>query len=762
MRVPLSWLREHVPLEMPVEALAERLDVSTAVVAAVERRGVSDEGGNLGLFRVGKVLEAAKHPNADRLQLCVVDVGESEPYRIVCGAWNFGAGATVAVALPGATLPGGLVLERRTLRGETSEGMILSERELELGQDHSGIIVLDDGEAGAPLADVLPLRDVVLDLEITGNRPDLLSVYGVAREVAALFRLELAPPPGRDPEPAEDEPVHVAIEDFEGCPRYIGRLFRDVAVRPSPLWLRARLDAAGMRPIANVVDVTNYVMLGLGNPLHAFDHATLAGGRIVVRRARPGETLRTLDGVERELETSDLMIADAERSIALAGIMGGEETEISERTTDVLLEAANFEPTGLWRTSERLRLPTEGSNRWVKGVDPYLAEQAAAWATELLVEHSGARWVGHTDAKAELPQRPVVRFRPERATELIGLEVDPAEQDEILTRLGLERRDGEYVVPTWRARDLTREVDLVEEVARFRLVDVPFTLPVRREMHGRLTRAQQLRRKVEDTLAALGLSEVYTPSLVERDADPDALRLEEPITVELALLRTELLSSLVGAARRNAEIGNEQVALFEISRVYLPRGERKLPEERVHVAGVAEGDFSHAKGLVEALVRALHAEATWARATHRLLHPGKTATIEAGVVGELHPALLEGTWAAFELDLERLFASVPERVSYEDVISFPAVRQDVAVAVNEEVEVGALVAAAHEAAGPILREARVFDVYRGEQIGEGRKSVALHLTFQSPERTLTDEEAADLRGAVVAALAERFGAELRA
>ena len=514
MKVPLSWLRDYIPVDMPLTDLRERLDVSSAVVTGIEHRGVPDDGGNLGLFRVGRVLEAKKHPNADRLQLCVVDVGESDPYQIVCGAWNFGPGSTVAVALPGATLPGGLVLERRKLRGEESAGMILSERELELGQDHTGIIVLDDGEPGMPLDELLPLQDVVLDLEITGNRPDLLSVYGVAREIAALFRLDLAPPPGSDPAQVGDEPVDVTIEDFEGCPRYIGRLLRDVRIGPSPLWFRARLDAAGMRPISNVVDVTNYVMLGLGNPLHAFDQTTLAGGKIVVRRARPGEKLRTLDGVERDLDPSDLMIADAERSIALAGIMGGEDTEISEQTTDVLLEAANFEPTGLWRTVERLRLSTEGSNRWVKGVDPYLAVQAAAWATELTVSLTGARFVGHTDAKAVLPERPVVRFRPERASAFTGLEIPADEQDDILTRLGNERRDGEYVVPTWRARDLVSEVDLIEEVARFHLADVPFTLPVRREMSGRLTRAQRVRRRVEDTLAALGFSEVYTPSLV--------------------------------------------------------------------------------------------------------------------------------------------------------------------------------------------------------------------------------------------------------
>ena len=762
MRVPLSWLRDHVPVDMPLDELASRLDVSTAVVAAVERRGVRDEDGNLGLFRVGKVLEAEKHPDADKLQLCLVDVGERDPYQIVCGAWNFGAGATVAVALPGAELPGGLVLERRKLRGKESAGMILSERELELGQDHSGIIVLEDGEPGTPLTDVLPIHDVVLDLEITGNRPDLLSIYGVAREVAALFQLDLASPPGRDPETVGDEAVKVTVEDWGGCPRYIGRLFRDVRIGPSPVWLRARLNASGMRPISNVVDITNYVMLGLGNPLHAFDFDTLAGGEIVVRRARADErTLRTLDGVDRALDTSDLLIADGERAVAFAGIMGGEETEISGTTNHVLLEAANFEPAGLWRTSERLRLRTEGSNRWEKGVDPYLAEQAAALATELMVEVAGGRWVGHIDAKATLPERPVVPFRPERTTAFIGADVDAGDQHEILVRLGNERDDGAYVVPTWRARDLTREVDLIEEIARFRLDDVPFTLPVRREMVGRLSRFQRLRRHVEDALVALGFSEVCTPSLVESDVAADALRLQEPITVELAVMRTELLPSIVEAARRNADVGNEQIALFEIARVYRPSAD-ELPEERIRVAGISEGGFLRTKGIVEAMLRALHADVTWGRAEHPSLHPGKTARIEAGVVGELHPALLGGVWGAFELDLETLVDAARDPVRYEDVITYPAVFQDIAVAVDEDVEVGALVDTAHEAGGGLLREARVFDVYRGEQVGAGRKSVALHLAFQSPERTLTEEEATEARERIVITLSERFAAELRA
>jgi phenylalanyl-tRNA synthetase beta chain len=760
LRVPVSWLREYVPVQMPLEELAERLSISTAEVEGIERRGVPDQDGNLGLFRVGRVLEAEKHPNADRLQLCRVDLGEGEPRQIVCGAWNFGAGATVGVALPGAVLPGGLQLEQREVRGELSDGMILAEDEVELGTDHSGIMVLPETEPGTLLAEVLPLVEDVLLVDSTGNRPDLLSIYGIAREVAALYDLELGPSPGSDPGQVPRGQVDVTVEDFEGCPRYIGRVFEDVAIGPSPVWLKARLLNAGMRPISNVVDVTNYVMLALGNPLHAFDLASLHGGRIVVRRAHAGETIHTLDGVERRLEPDDLMIADADRSVALAGIMGGEETEIGEGTTEVLLEAANFEPTGIYRTSERLRLRTEGSNRWEKGVDPYLAEPAAKLATQLIVETAGARWTGHIDVQEGLPERPVIRFRPERADELIGLATPPDEQAAWLERLGLEQRGEAVVAPTWRAREVTREVDVVEEVARKRLEDVPFTLPLRREMFGALTPVQRLRRRVEDVLVGLGLTETYTPSLRVDDADPNAWRLAEPISAELAVLRTRLLPSLVEAVRRNVELGAEQVALFEVARVYLPDSE--LPLEQTHLGAIVAGGWSRAKGIVDALYAALKAEPGFERAEDELLHPGKSAATAAGMVGELHPTVLDGVWGAFELDLAKLLAETPDEVRYTDVVSFPAVHQDLAFAVPEEVSAAELVAAARSAAGPELREMRPFDVYRGGQVGEGRKSLAFAVSFQSSERTLTDEDAAALRERIVDALRQRFGAELRA
>jgi phenylalanyl-tRNA synthetase beta chain len=757
MRVPLSWLREYVPVEMPLDELVTRLSVSVAEVDGLEQLGVPGDAKNLEQFRVGRVVEAIKHPNADRLQLTQVDVGERKPRTIVCGAWNFGVGATVAVALPGATIVGGVQLERRKVRGEMSDGMILAEDEIGLGDDHSGIMLLADSlEPGSPLADVLPLHETVISIDATGNRPDLLSVYGIAREIAALYGLSLADMPGDSPQTWPPGTIDVRIDDLERCPRYDARLFEDVRIAASPLWLKARLRAAGVRSISNVVDVTNYAMLALGSPLHAFDNATLREGRIVVRRAKQGEKLRTLDGVDRELTTDDLVIADAGRAVALAAIMGGEETEIGEQTTSVLLEAANFEPHGIFLTSERLRHRTEGSNRWEKGVDPYLAEPAANMATALLLELTGARWTARTDVFPSPPPRPQIAYRPERADEVIGIATPAEQQYDVLQRLGFERANGDVLAPTWRARDVTREIDVVEEIARFQLENVPFTLPIRRAMFGTLTREQQLRRRVEETLVGLGFSEIYTPSL---RPNGDGWKLPEPITVEMTVLRTRLLPSLVDAAERNRDTGAEDVALFEIARVYLKGGD--LPDEHVRVAGVAEGDFLRAKGIVESLYDALHAELVVERTQDPLFHPGKAARTEAGVFGELHPRQLEGAWCAFELDLVTLAGASREPVAYRDVISFPAVRQDIAVVVPEEVEAGAIVSAAHEAAGEELREARVFDVYRGDPVPAGKKSIAFSVAFQASDRTLSDEDAARLRAAIVDALARRFGAELR-
>jgi phenylalanyl-tRNA synthetase beta chain len=763
MRAPLSWLREYVTVDAATEEIADRLFTSSVQVDALVDVGVPDVDGNVGRFLVGRVLEVGAHSNADRLRVCQVDVGEGDARQIVCGAWNFEAGATVAVALPGAFLPiSPEPLDERELRGQPSRGMILAEDEVGLGDDHVGIMVLPDGpEPGTPLVDVLPIRDQVLDVTPTVNRVDLLSMIGLAREVAGLFGGELHPPKPPDPEIVDVEAVDVTIEDFHGCPRYIGRVFRDVAIGPSPQWLRSRLFLAEMRSISNVVDVTNYAMHVWGSPLHAFDREKLAGGGIVVRRARSGEELRTLDGTLRRLDADDLLITDGEKAVALAAVMGGEDSEVTDDTTDVLLEAANFEPLGILRTSERLALRTAGSNRWEKGVDPHLAENAAVLASRLLVDLAGARMTGHVDVNDGLPERPVVRFRPERASKLIGIDVPPDDQRTTLTGFGFEVSDDWLVtVPTWRARDVPREVDLIEEVARPLLDRIPYTMPLRRHVQGRLTKEQRLRRVVEDTLVGAGLSEAYTWSLVADDPSPDAIRLPNPMSSEQAILRTTIVPGLIEAARIGVDAGAEHVALFEIARVYLPSGSQ-LPDEQWRVAAIAAGGYAEIKGVAEALYPALGLELRVERGSQPLLHPGKAAQAEAGWLGELHPSLLEGIWGVFELDLATLFAGVPERIVYEDVITYPAVLQDIAVTVDEDVEVGSLVDAAREAAGTLLREARVFDVYRGDQVGAGRKSVAIHFAFQSPERTLTEEEATMARERIVAALAEQFGAELR-
>ena len=539
--------------------------------------GVADTGDNLSFLRVGKVVVADKHPNADKLQLCQVDVGEGEPRQIVCGAWNFGVGATVAVGLPGVLLPGfPAPLDERPLRGELSRGMILAEDEIGLGADHAGIMLLPDGiEPGTPLADVLPVHDQVLDVTPTMNRVDLLSMVGLAREVATLCDGELIPVDAVDPPILHPQWVEVTVESPEACPRYLARLLSNVTIGPSPMWLRARLHAAGMRSISNVVDVTNYVMHVYGSPLHAFDRAKLAGGRIAVRHARAGEEVQTLDGTVRRVDERDLLITDGERPVALAAIMGGANSEVTDGTTEVLLEAANFEPIGVLKTSERLGLRTEGSNRWEKGVDPYLAEPAAVLASRLIVDLAGAELSGSADVHGGLPARPVIHLRPERTDRIVGLEVEPAEQRAILERLEFEVSDDwEVTVPTWRARDVTREIDLVEEVARVVLDRVPHTMPLRRSVAGHLTRDQRLRRVVEDVLVGAGFSEAYTWSLVATDPDPAAIRLPDPMSGDQAILRTTLLEGLISAASENVDAGNDDIALFELARVYLPTRRR--------------------------------------------------------------------------------------------------------------------------------------------------------------------------------------------
>jgi phenylalanyl-tRNA synthetase beta chain len=763
LKVPVSWLREYVDFELPLAELARQLVFTSCEVDRIVRRGVPDTGDNLQYFKVGRVLEAIKHPNADKLQLTKVDVGEAEPRSIVCGAWNFGAGATVAVVVPGGVMPGGeFTIEKRKLRGEVSDGMILSERELELGDDHGGIMLLPGELApGTPLADVLPVGDDVLEIETLYNRPDLTSIYGIAREVAALTGAALKPVPGTEPPRAGDEAFPVVVEDLDACPRFIARLFRDVTAGASPAWLASRLMGAGMRPISNVVDVTNYVMLALGSPLHAYDADTLLGGTIVVRWARAGEELVTLDGTLRKLAPDDLVIADAERAIGLAGILGGENTEMSEQATNVVLETANFEPLTVLRSGERHRTRSEAQTRWEKGVDPEAAALAATYASQLLAELTGARWVGETEVRGTRPEPVTIEFRPGRTGAVLGLEVAEGEQRDRLERLGFEVSDDWAVqVPSWRARDVRREIDVVEEVARFRLEDVPATLPSRQAMFGRLSHAQRLRRQVADVLAGAGFFETYTYSLQPADPDPRAIELPVPLSSQQRLLRTTLAVGLLGAARHNVAMGNADVTLFEVAHVYLPVEGGAVPDERWRLGGIVQGDFFRAKGAVEAVLGALHVEASFERAQPLAGSP-VGATFPFGWVAQYGPLDVDGEWSAFEIDLETLFAAVPERLVYRDVITYPPLRQDFAFVVDEGVPVGALMAAARAAAGEELRDVRFLSDYRGDPIPAGKKSVAFAVSFQSAERTLSDDDGARLHGAITGALADQFGAELR-
>jgi phenylalanyl-tRNA synthetase beta chain len=721
------------------------------------------------------------------LSLCTVDVGDGEPRQIVCGATNFDAGATVGVALPGATLPDGTVLRVAKLRGVESHGMMLSESELELSGDHDGLMLLEDGlEPGTPLSRVLPIDDEVLEFEITSNRPDCLSVYGIAREASASLDVDLAPWPGREPDASGDDSVEswvkARIDAPDLCPRWAARVFTDVKVGPSPPWLKARVAAAGMRPISNVVDITNYVMLCVGEPTHAFDLDKVTGREIIVRRAGDGEGVITLDGQGRTLDPDVLVIADTEKPSAVAGLMGSQWSEVSEATTTVLMECANFDGPNVQSSSTRLELRTEGSTRWEKGLDPHLVPRALALASQLMVELTGARLVpGTVDLHGQLPEPAVVPLRRERLELLIGVPYEQAQIDRALTRLGYESADGGWRVPTWRANDTFREVDLIEEVARIDGVwKVPTVMPPHADAIGKRDPDVRLRNRVIEVLLGAGLSEAVTvaftdETLADRLRLPpghprrDAVRVANPMGADQALLRTVLFPGLLASARRNLDAGRDRVALFEVARVVLPAPGEELPHQPVRVSGVIAGrdaGYHEMKGVAEALERALRVQLEVAASPEPFLHPGRSARLGAGgTLGELHPLVarefgVEEQVSLFEIDLAELETPDPTPL-YRDVVTFPPVRQDIAVVVASEVTAAEVLAVIRAAGGELLAGADVFDTYRGEQVGEGRQSVAVHLQFQAADRTLTDAEADAVRETIVAALRERLGGELR-
>ncbi len=788
MRVGLEWLTEYCDPGLGAAELGDRLAMTGTEVDRIHHHGV----GNLDAFVVGRVLETSRHPDADRLTVCRVEIADGVETQIVCGAPNVAAGQTVAIARPGAVMPDGSKLKKAKLRGVSSDGMILAEDELAISSAHDETIVLADGlRPGSPLDAVLPIATDVLELEITPNRPDCLGVYGVAREVHAATGAPLAPPPWND-DPgslAGDVGAEVVVEATDLCPRFTARAFDDVTIGPSPAWLKARLMAAGQRPINNVVDITNYTMLLTGSPLHAFDLDRIAGARLVVRRAQDGERVVTLDGQTRVLDADVCLIADADGPTSIAGVMGGLRSEVQADTTRVLMEVASWHGPNIHDTSLKLGLRSEASGRFEKGLSVEQAMEAQVVATKLMLELTGARLVpGTIDVGGAGPPAQVIALRDARVSGLLGVEIERAESELHLRRLGFGTIDSDaqgaldVTVPHWRRNDVTREADLVEEVARLHDVNdhLPATLPSRRGAIGVLTAAQRLRRRAEDALAGRGLLEVVGWSFESPDLD-DRLRLaaddprrkrvviENPMSADQSVLRTTLLGSLLDTAAHNAARGQSTPGIFESGAVYLATPE-KLPHEHHALGALVPGDVFAAKGYVEALLRTLRVEGAFGAAAQPFLHPGRSAEVRvgeavAGWVGDVHP-LVAQRWdlagvAAFEVDLDAVIAAAETVPRYEDLTSFPELREDIAIVVDASVPAATMLATVRAAGGKLLARAEVFDVYRGEQIAAGRTSLAIALTFRAKDRTLTDEDVAPVRAKIVARLAQDLGGELR-
>ncbi len=834
MRVPLPWLREYCDPDLDVNQIEERLTMTGTKVEAIHRHGVPSAEG----FVVGRVLEAELHPDADRLKVCLVDLGSANgsgaagPATIVCGAPNVAAGQTVAVALPGATMPDGTKLKQAKLRGVASAGMILAEQELQIGPGGEGILVLactregdetaglSGGEPvpGTPLQDVLPIAIEVLELEITPNRPDCLGVYGVARELHAATGAPLALAPWSE-DPGSAGPVsgaEVRVQCPDLCPRFTARVFEDVTIAPSPLWLKAWLMAAGMRPINNVVDITNYAMLLTGQPLHAFDLDRVAGSRLTVRRAEDGERVQTLDGQTRELDAEIVVIDDDDGPTSIAGLMGGARSEVQPGTTRVLLEVATWSGPNIHRASWQLGLRSEASARFEKGLQPEQCMHAQAVASRLLLELCGASLAPGTIDEgwtAAPPQQ--IRLREAKVRAILGVSIARGRQAEILEALDFRtiatddeaepQRSGlDVTVPPLRRDDVTREVDLIEEVARIDGVDrLPASLPARRGAVGMLNHAQRVRRAAEDALVGRGLHEIVgwsftDPGLLDRLRLPSdhplrrVVTIENPLSEAQSTMRPTLLGSLLDAARHNVARNGPDVAIFESGTVYRASPDGRLADEH-HGLGVllsgaltprswrgesGEVDFFAAKALLGALLESSTSTGRWSLGAGRsctqaaarpcsldrrrsgssarsTLLSRRAAPSRGGTPGTGRRAT-----AAFAIDLGKVAAAAPPVIAFQGFAAVPSLRRDLAVTLPATVFAEEALARVREAGGKMLEDASVFDVYTGEQVGEGRRSLALALSFRASEKTLTDEDIAPARERIVAALAE-LGGELR-
>ena len=788
MKVVLSWLRELCPTDRSAEELAELLTSRGAEVEAIER-----PWGRVSGVVVARVIEVRDHPNSDTLCLARVQTGSGE-LEVVVGVRNMAPGDLVPLAPPGATvvtLPG--PLGAREIRGVVSNGMLCAPDELGISASHEGILVLpNDLEPGADVAKAFGLDDAVLDIEVTPNRPDFLSVLGIAREVSAATGTPLSYPDTQveeDPEPAGGVAT-LEVADPQRCPRYVARIIREVRHVSSPIAMQARLFAAGMRPISAVVDATNYAMLEVGQPLHPFDLALLKGPGIVVRRARAGETLVTLDGVERTFTDDDLLICDAERPVAVGGVMGGELAEVSEHTSDVLLEAASFERGGVQRTRRRIGLSTEASMRFERGVDPEGAPVGADRACRLMVEWCGARVLRGAIEVGGAPPRRRIELRSSRASALIGYPVSTADAVGVFDRLGITTETIDETtrveVPGYRV-DLEREVDLIEEVVRIQGYErVGSTLPAITRPGG-LPPTYAFRTRVRDALRRAGLREVgLIPFVSEADlrmvGDDDAIRVTNPLQADDGWLRTRLTPGLLKVVRHNAHRHVRSVAVFEVDKVFRLRDGQ--PEERPKAAFALSGnadpgwasddrpfDVFDAKGVVEAVMAELGIDWTLGDPIGRPFHPGRSGAVivgdeRIGVLGEIHPRVadrfdLTARVAVAELEVDALMRLARPVAGVEDVPRFPPVRRDLAFIVDASVPAGRVRAALEATAGELLGSVLLFDVFEGPPLPEGAKSLAFSVDFRAADRTLTDEEADVAVAAIVERLSSEVGARLR-
>ncbi|HHC9278336.1 TPA: phenylalanine--tRNA ligase subunit beta [Staphylococcus aureus] len=800
MLISNEWLKEYVTIDDSVSDLAERITRT-----GIEVDDLIDYTKDIKNLVVGFVKSKEKHPDADKLNVCQVDIGEDEPVQIVCGAPNVDAGQYVIVAKVGGRLPGGIKIKRAKLRGERSEGMICSLQEIGISSNYipksfeSGIYVFSESQVpGTDALQALYLDDQVMEFDLTPNRADALSMIGTAYEVAALYNTKMTKPEttSNELELSANDELTVTIENEDKVPYYSARVVHDVTIEPSPIWMQARLIKAGIRPINSVVDISNYVLLEYGQPLHMFDQDAIGSQQIVVRQANEGEKMTTLDDTERELLTSDIVITNGQTPIALAGVMGGDFSEVKEQTSNIVIEGAIFDPVSIRHTSRRLNLRSESSSRFEKGIATEFVDEAVDRACYLLQTYANGKVLKDRVSSGELGAFITpIDITADKINRTIGFDLSQNDIVTIFNQLGFDTEINDDVITVLvpsRRKDITIKEDLIEEVARiYGYDDIPSTLPVFDKVtSGQLTDRQYKTRMVKEVLEGAGLDQAITYSLVSKE-DATAFSMQQRQTIDLlmpmseahASLRQSLLPHLIEAASYNVARKNKDVKLFEIGNVFFANGEGELPDQVEYLSGILTGDyvvnqwqgkketvdFYLAKGVVDRVSEKLNLEFSYRRADIDGLHPGRTAEIllenkVVGFIGELHPTLaadndLKRTYV-FELNFDALMAVSVGYINYQPIPRFPGMSRDIALEVDQNIPAADLLSTIHAHGGNILKDTLVFDVYQGEHLEKGKKSIAIRLNYLDTEETLTDERVSKVQAEIEAALIEQ-GAVIR-